>query len=655
MPRRQANGRDQWSRANVKEILPELPSPLFMFQLEAASGPQMLAAFEVGGYRFPDGAMLFRAAAGRPYFNAGLLRSMLTDLGAPPELNDQAVGRGLELPRPALQWDWPRVARRLPVVLSSLVRQLRAVPATERWFGRVEALLAELSLATDRMLRRAADADLLADFERLAPELGGFFYHTVYLTAAATTHFHELARVLHGRLATPAAAINQAVAGAGNVSAELPLALMRVAAIARAEPLASHKLLVPGGPGSSFGRRQARRSLAAASEPDADFRETLRGTRTLDQFERVLDRFGDRGLFESDSANPRYREAPGYLLGVVAQYVRAPVPPDSEGAVTRQRRRARQAREAIRRAAGWRWPYIRWRLSALLELLALREANRFRIVQLVAQLRRRELELGRRMVDRGWLDHPDDYFWLTMAEIRRLVVPEATSLLRQQAGGVRAGLLPRRSGVVVPGEMVRTPSQVRAVIAARRARYAQYAAVTVPDECLDLRALERFARGRGPAPPGAARRPPPVLTGFGVGGSGQPAAASPPPPAPAPAPGSIPAVPAVVTLRGLGVSAGRAQGTARVIRRPEEFGLLQPGDILVCPATDPAWSPLFPLVRGLVVEIGGQLSHGSIVAREYSIPAVVNVRQATTLIPDGAALSLDAAAGIVRVMPAGQD
>ena len=632
MTRRHATGRDQWSRANVKEILPELPSPLFMSQLEVSSGPQMLAAFEVGGYRFPDGAMLFRAAAGRPYFNAGLLRSMLADLGAPPELNDQAVGRGLELARPALQWDWPRVARRWPVVLSSLVRQLRAVPATERWFGRVEGTLAVLSLATDRVLQRAADADLLADFGRIAPELGRFFYHTVYLTAAATTHFHELVRVLHGRLDAPAAAINQAVAGAGNVSADLPLALMRVAAIARAEP-------------------PARRALAAASDPGANFREALRGTRTLDHFERVLDRFGDRGLFESDSASPRYREAPGYLLGVIARYVRAPTAPDAAGAVARQRRQAQQAQQTIKQAVGRSWPYVSWRLGALRQALALREANRFRVVRIAAQVRRRELELGRRMVERGWLDHPDDYFWLTMAEIPRVLAPGTAPRLQEQAGGVRVGLLPRRSGVAAPEETAREPGHLRAVVAARRARYARYCGITVPDECADLDALERFARGQGAVPPGAARRPPPTLTGFGAVVSGQPASA----PAPPSAQDSSPPAPRPLTLRGLGVSAGRVQGTARVIRQPEEFGRLQPGDILVCPATDPAWSPLFPLVRGLVVEIGGQLSHGSIVAREYGIPAVVNVPQATGRIPDGATIELDAAAGTVRLIATAQN
>ena len=199
-----------------------------------------------------------------------------------------------------------------------------------------------------------------------------------------------------------------------------------------------------------------------------------------------------------------------------------------------------------------------------------------------------------------------------------------------QAGGVRAGLLPQRSGVAAPGETAREPGHLRAVIAARRARYAPYCAITVPDDCTDLDALERFARGQGAVPPGAARR---LLR--------RPSPALAPPVSARPQPllhssphrrhrASSPSPPQPLTLRGLGVSAGQRAGhgasnpPAGRVRAP-----CRPGDILVCPATDPSWSPLFPLVRGLVVEIGGQLSHGSIVAREYSIPAVVNVPQAT--------------------------
>jgi pyruvate,water dikinase len=76
---------------------------------------------------------------------------------------------------------------------------------------------------------------------------------------------------------------------------------------------------------------------------------------------------------------------------------------------------------------------------------------------------------------------------------------------------------------------------------------------------------------------------------------------------------------------------------------------LQPGDILVARATDPAWTAIFPLVRGVVLEIGGQLSHGAIIAREYGIPAVLSVPDATGRIREGQRLTVDGTAGRVAV------
>lgn len=102
-------------------------------------------------------------------------------------------------------------------------------------------------------------------------------------------------------------------------------------------------------------------------------------------------------------------------------------------------------------------------------------------------------------------------------------------------------------------------------------------------------------------------------------------------------------------LRGLPASAGRATGTARVIRSPEEFHRLQPGDILVCPYTDPTWTPLFALAAAVVADTGGPLSHAAIVAREYGIPAVLGVGQATSL-PDGATLLVDGTSGTITVI-----
>ena len=101
-------------------------------------------------------------------------------------------------------------------------------------------------------------------------------------------------------------------------------------------------------------------------------------------------------------------------------------------------------------------------------------------------------------------------------------------------------------------------------------------------------------------------------------------------------------------LRGVPASAGRAVGTARIIRSPDEFHRLQAGDILVCPYTDPSWTPLFALAAAVVADSGGPLSHAAIVAREYGIPAVLGVGNATSL-PDGSILQVDGTKGVVVI------
>ncbi len=77
--------------------------------------------------------------------------------------------------------------------------------------------------------------------------------------------------------------------------------------------------------------------------------------------------------------------------------------------------------------------------------------------------------------------------------------------------------------------------------------------------------------------------------------------------------------------------------------------MLKPGDVLVTRATDPGWTPVFPLIAGLVLEIGGQLSHGAIVAREYGIPAVVNVKGALERIREGQIIRVDGSSGQVAL------
>lgn len=97
------------------------------------------------------------------------------------------------------------------------------------------------------------------------------------------------------------------------------------------------------------------------------------------------------------------------------------------------------------------------------------------------------------------------------------------------------------------------------------------------------------------------------------------------------------------------LSSGVATGTVAIVHRPEEAGDLGDDYILVCPSTDPGWTPLFVHARGLIVERGGVLSHGAIVARDFGIPAVA-CENATRLIPDGARIQIDASRGVITLL-----
>lgn len=105
------------------------------------------------------------------------------------------------------------------------------------------------------------------------------------------------------------------------------------------------------------------------------------------------------------------------------------------------------------------------------------------------------------------------------------------------------------------------------------------------------------------------------------------------------------------TLRGFAVSPGRTSATASVILSPADFSLMEPGTILVCPTTTPAWTPLFSQARGLVTDVGGVLAHGSIVAREYGIPAVLGTGSASRRIRHGQRITVDGDQGLVILEP----
>lgn len=103
-------------------------------------------------------------------------------------------------------------------------------------------------------------------------------------------------------------------------------------------------------------------------------------------------------------------------------------------------------------------------------------------------------------------------------------------------------------------------------------------------------------------------------------------------------------------VRGTGASAGIVSGVARVVLGPDDFGRVQPGDIIVAPSSNPSWVPLFSIAGGLVTNTGGVLCHAAVVARELDLPAVVGTGDATTRIADGQRLELDGTTGFVRLL-----
>jgi pyruvate,water dikinase len=103
-------------------------------------------------------------------------------------------------------------------------------------------------------------------------------------------------------------------------------------------------------------------------------------------------------------------------------------------------------------------------------------------------------------------------------------------------------------------------------------------------------------------------------------------------------------------IKGFGASIGKVTARACVMLGPEDFDKMQPGDVIVAGITTPAWTPLFARASAIVTDIGGPLSHSSIVAREYGIPAVLATGVATRRVTDGQMITVDGGAGTVSLV-----
>ncbi|MBG0828613.1 phosphoenolpyruvate synthase [Planomonospora sp. ID67723] len=307
-----------------------------------------------------------------------------------------------------------------------------------------------------------------------------------------------------------------------------------------------------------------------------------------------LRRYGVRAVAEIDLGVPRWSEDPSHIIGVLANYLRLDDPalaPDAAFA-----RGAAEAALMIKtlsaRAGGLRGRAVRFALGRVRALAGLRELPKFLMVTTFSAMRSELRAVGAELTARGVLDSPDDVFFLTLKEVR---------------AALAAGSAPDEA---TPSPAASSPAVPRALVAERRQE-----------------AAREWRR----------RHVPRVILSDGT----EPEAVSASSSADRAADGVLTGTPA---------SAGTVTGRARVVLDPAG-ARLEPGEILVCPSTDPGWTPLFLTAGGLVMEMGGANSHGAVVAREYGIPAVVGVARATEHVVTGQEVTVDGASGTVAAAP----
>lgn len=326
--------------------------------------------------------------------------------------------------------------------------------------------------------------------------------------------------------------------------------------------------------------------LLEPAEPGAvlgTLRADPRGSAVAAELDGFLERYGHRCADEFNLTTPRWAEDPSTIMGIFRSYVLKP-PPASPSQVTQRQQRTRE--EATRRARA----ILRsgfW--SKLFPWRWLLFRSYIRQAQLFTPLR----------------ENPKFYLLKLMLPQRRMLLELGRRLSAQGLLEVQEDIffLTTEELLSLNEEGWSAARPFRDRVAARR------------------RDHERWQT----------EEPPPILRGDGTPVEDGQAAA--------PEDAEV--------LRGLGASSGRVSGQARVITTIEQGHLMREGEILVAPFTDPGWTPLFPLARAIVTDLGGLLSHGALVAREYGVPAVVNTRDGTRLIRTGDTITVDGNEGLV--------
>jgi phosphohistidine swiveling domain-containing protein len=607
-----------WSNMNAGELLPDVATPMTFSIIERIVAGLLHPFFRRLGIDLGDLPLLGRIG-GRIYFNVTTMAAVLyripgmagrdvVDLFGGDREGLAAAARFLDhqhLPRVSVR-PW-RALLSAPGALLWLLRAVRisGSEALARCRRRTAALaaLSSSQLTDHELLARIASAadDLLDPPDLVAQAIVGMACAD-RLRASCRNWLDDADGSITGRL----------LAGVGGMeSAEAGLDLWRLVEEVRALP----------DPEAALRNGSFAEARATLSETDA-------GQRFLSSWDSFMARHGHHTRAEVDVSVPRWQEQPDYVWSLVRSYLEAGAGWDPI-AVHRRSTAERLSLTEIscrRLGGGLRRKLFEWLLEYAQRGLALREASKSEMVRRLALVRASLLELGARLRERGALSQADDVFFVSLDELAGLMCGEITA------------------------------AHVR--VAAKRAEHAEFQRLTPPPVVIGHfeptrdGALPKESAAMPfviPAKAGIHSQAPPRLDTRLRGYDGPTVATFWAKPrdgvdAVQPSAGSG------IVLRGIGVSPGAAVGRARVVLHSDAQERLRPGEILVAPFTDPGWTPYFLPAAAIVVDLGGVLSHGSVVAREYGIPAVVNVSTGTRTIRTGQLLRVDGTRGEVRLL-----
>lgn len=545
----------EWSRANFKETMPELPSPLGLSFLEQFMEDHIIAPYRKLGCRIPEGLSSTRILHGRPYLNVTLFHLLQTQLRSDPSLlSEQMGGEPITAPPNAQPIGWLAFIR---AGLHMTLEMRRATTRGPSWFADMKNMAAQYG---PQQVKSLSFQETIRRLDELNTRL--YAHELTFGIAGGVAQCLQVLSMILPRWLGPdwRALSNAALQGQGTViSAQQILRLAEIADIARHEPAAA-----------AF--------LTASPWNPSPFREALSGTAFLKAFDAFLEDYGHRGMGESDVMSPRLADNPEAILGVLRTQL-GTASPGRESIHSRQTRTRADALAEIKRRLRWRphrwWTYLWW-YRRLCRFFALREANRHHLMYFSSATRQLLLHLGTLLVAQGVCDAADDVFFLTVEDRAALIAGEQRDW--------------------------------RALIRTRRAEREQNALFNPPDTIRDWE---------------TARTGTTTLDHHD----------------------------GVSPLSGIPISIGTAAGPVRLLRSQADWSAVNSGDIIVAPVIDPGMAPLFGIAGGLIVEMGGTLSHGAIIAREYGLPTVANVEGAMARLKDGQKVRVDAGAGTIHLEP----